>query len=97
MLLIIREKFSKYYSSVSFKQFHNFPQRFLNILSQDIEMINDSMKLNKLIGMIQPISLNNQSKKPKLHQVGCLGKITSFTETDDGRYLIELVLLGLSN
>ena len=53
-------------------------------------MINDSMKLNKLIGMIQPISLNNQSKKPKLHQVGCLGKITSFTETDDGRYLIEL-------
>ena len=27
-----------------------------------IEMINDSMKLNKLIGMIQPISLNNQSK-----------------------------------
>ena len=55
-----------------------------------IEMINDSMKLNKLIGMIQPISLNNQSKKPKLHQVGCLGKITSFTETDDGRYLIEL-------
>tara|TARA_B100000242_G_C42969432_1_gene449792 strand:- start:414 stop:1052 length:639 start_codon:yes stop_codon:yes gene_type:complete len=55
-----------------------------------IEMINDSMRLNKLIGMIQPISLNNQSKKPKLHQVGCLGKITSFTETDDGRYLIEL-------
>ena len=55
-----------------------------------IEMINDSMKLNKLIGMIQPISLNNQYKKPKLHQVGCLGKITSFTETDDGRYLIEL-------
>jgi len=56
-----------------------------------IEMINDSMKTNKLIGMIQPKSINNdQSSIPSLHQIGCLGKITSFKETEDGRYLIDL-------
>ena len=55
-----------------------------------IDMVNDSMKSNKLIGMIQPKNSNNQNKLPDLHQVGCVGKITSFRETDDGRYLIEL-------
>ena len=55
-----------------------------------IDMINDSMKSNKLIGMIQPKNSNNANNMPELHQVGCVGKITSFKETDDGRYLIEL-------
>ena len=55
-----------------------------------IDMINDSMKSNKIIGMIQPISSSYQTKKPKLHKVGCIGKITSFRETEDGRFLIEL-------
>ena len=56
-----------------------------------IEMISDSMKTNKLIGMIQPKSIDNEdSLLPKLHQTGCLGKIISFKETDDGRYLIDL-------
>ena len=55
-----------------------------------IDMIDDSMKSNKLIGMIQPKNSNNQNEIPELHQVGCVGKITSFRETDDGRYLIEL-------
>ena len=55
-----------------------------------IDMINDSMKSNKLIGIIQPVSSNNQNNLPKLHNVGCLGKITSFRETEDGRFLIEL-------
>ena len=55
-----------------------------------IDMINDSMKSNKIIGMIQPKSLKNKSNIPELHDVGCLGKITSFRETKDGRYLIEL-------
>ncbi len=56
-----------------------------------IDMINDSMKSNKLIGMIQPLSLNNIEKTdPGLHQVGCLGKIISFKETENGQYLIEL-------
>ena len=55
-----------------------------------IDMVNDSMKSNKIIGMIQPISSSYQTKKPKLHKVGCIGKITSFRETEDGRFLIEL-------
>ena len=55
-----------------------------------IDMINDSMKSNKLIGIIQPVSSNNQNNLPKLHNVGCLGKITSFRETEDERFLIEL-------
>ena len=55
-----------------------------------IDMINDSMKSNKLIGMIQPKTSNNNQIKPELHDVGCLGKITSFRETEDGRFLIEL-------
>ena len=55
-----------------------------------IDMINDSMKSNKLIGMIQPKNSKKKNGIPKLHDVGCLGKITSFRETEDGRYLIEL-------
>src|SRR5210317_1241917 len=56
-----------------------------------LEMINDSMKKNKFIGMIQPKSINNEnSLVPSLHKIGCLGKITSFKETDDGSYLIDL-------
>ena len=55
-----------------------------------LDMINDAMKSNKFIGMIQPKNSNDQLKIPSLHEVGCLGKITSFRETEDGRYLIEL-------
>jgi len=55
-----------------------------------IDMINDSMKSNKLIGMIQPKKTIEETNTPILHKIGCLGKITSFKETDDGRYLIEL-------
>ena len=56
-----------------------------------IEMINDSMKTNKLIGMIQPKSINDEKVSiPPLHKIGCLGKITSFKETEDGRYLIDI-------
>ena len=55
-----------------------------------LDMVNDSMKSEKLIGMIQPRNSNNKNGIPKLHDVGCLGKITSFNETEDNRYLIEL-------
>ena len=58
-----------------------------------IEMVNDSMKTNKLIGMIQPKN-NKVPSINDLHNVGCLGKITSFKETDDNRY--EVILTGLS-
>ena len=57
-----------------------------------VEMVNDSMKSNKFIGMVQPKTLKNfdNLKLPVLHKIGCLGKITSFKETSDDRYLIEL-------
>ena len=55
-----------------------------------VDMINDSMKSNKLIGMIQPKKIIDVSAPPILHMIGCLGKITSFKETEDGTYLIEL-------
>ena len=56
-----------------------------------IDMINDSMKSDKFIGMIQPLSLNNiEQTVPDLHQVGCLGKIISFKEAENDLYLIEL-------
>ena len=55
-----------------------------------LDMINDSMQSDKLIGMIQPKQTNDNLRTPILHDVGCLGKITSFKETEDGRFLIEL-------
>ena len=56
-----------------------------------IDMVNDTMKNNKFVGMIQPKKLNEISdNSSELHNIGCLGKITSFKETDDNRYLIEL-------
>ena len=58
-----------------------------------IKMIDESMKSNRIIGMIQP-KKTGELKKPDLYDVGCAGKITSFNETDDGRYLI--VLSGIS-
>ena len=54
-----------------------------------VEMINDSMKTNKLVGLIQPKN-NNINDVIDLHETGCLGKITSFKDLSDGAYLIEL-------
>jgi hypothetical protein len=54
-----------------------------------IEMINDSMKTNKMIGLIQPKN-NDDNSIPGLHKIGCLGKITNFKDTSDGRYMIDL-------
>ena len=54
-----------------------------------IQMIDDSMKSNRYIGMIQP-KKTGDLRKPDLHKIGCVGKITSFNETEDGRYLIVL-------
>ena len=55
-----------------------------------MDMVNDSMKSNKFIGMIQPKNSSNDQNIPALHNIGCLGKITSFKETDDGLFMIEL-------
>tara|TARA_Y100000741_G_C18081807_1_gene489013 strand:- start:11 stop:655 length:645 start_codon:yes stop_codon:yes gene_type:complete len=58
-----------------------------------IQMIDDSMKSHRMIGMIQPRK-SGELRKPDLYEVGCIGKITSFNETDDGRYLI--IINGIS-
>ncbi len=56
-----------------------------------IDMINDSMKSNKLVGMIQPkLSKDFSDDNQELHKIGCMGKIISFKEMKDSRYLIEL-------
>ena len=54
-----------------------------------IQMIDDCMKNNRVLGMVQP-KKTGEIKKPNLYEVGCLGKITSFNETQDGRFLIVL-------
>jgi len=54
-----------------------------------IEMIDDAMKGSRVIGLVQPKKSNN-TNKPELYNVGCVGKITNFNETEDGRYLIAL-------
>ena len=54
-----------------------------------LQMVNDSMKEHRIIGMIQP-KKSGMLKKPDLYEIGCIGKITSFNETEDGRILIIL-------
>tara|TARA_B100001029_G_C15007297_1_gene421944 strand:- start:548 stop:1192 length:645 start_codon:yes stop_codon:yes gene_type:complete len=58
-----------------------------------LQMISDSMASNRIIGMIQP-KRTGDMKKPDLFNVGCVCKIISFNETDDGRYII--ILKGLN-
>jgi uncharacterized protein len=59
-----------------------FEPRYLN-------MIDDALSGARLIGMIQPDGTGGR-ERPGLSQVGCVGRLTSFSETDDGRYLITL-------
>jgi Lon protease-like protein len=60
-----------------------FEPRYLN-------MIDDALAGPRLIGMIQPGAGEENEAVPELSEVGCVGRITQFTETDDGRYLITL-------
>ncbi len=63
----------------------------LNIFEKKyIAMIDDAMATDRLIGMIQPVSDDNHNK---LHQIGCIGRITSFQEASKGQY--QITLLGL--
>ena len=57
--------------------------------SRYIEMVKDSLNTNQMIGLVQPKTNDNNSIL-NLHNVGCLGKITKFKDTSDGRYLIDL-------
>jgi Lon protease-like protein len=62
-----------------------FEPRYLN-------MVEDALAADHLIGMIQPVS-RDDDEKPRLHRIGCAGRITSYSETADGR--IVLVLTGV--
>ncbi|QTN19756.1 LON peptidase substrate-binding domain-containing protein [Brevundimonas sp. AJA228-03] len=58
-----------------------FEPRYLN-------MIDDAMAGDRVVGMIQPVG--GPRPLPSLSAVGCAGRITSFAETSDGRYLVTL-------
>jgi len=55
-----------------------------------LRMIDDALGGARSIGMIQPMESAPGGKTPALYDVGCAGRITSFTESGDGRYLITL-------
>ena len=56
-----------------------------------MDMINDSMKSNKFIGMVQPKIFNHtKDNNPELYNIGCMGQITNFKETDKNTFLIDL-------
>jgi Lon protease-like protein len=58
-----------------------FEPRYLN-------MFDDAMRGHRLIGMVQ--SMGGTRERPEIARVGCAGRVTSYAETDDGRYLVTL-------
>lgn len=63
----------------------------LNIYEQQyLNMIQDVLATDHLIGMIQPLSSPEEVEIPPLHRVGCAGRVTSYSETNDGRVVIVL-------
>ena len=61
---------------------HLFEPRYL-------QMLDDTLKTDhRLIGMVQPY--DGTDKQKKLHSIGCAGRLTAFSETEDGRYMITL-------
>jgi len=55
-----------------------------------VAMTRDALKSNWIIGMIQPRATASNKEQPDIYLVGCAGKIVTFSETDDGRFLITL-------
>ena len=55
-----------------------------------LELVDDALSQGRLIGMIQPTENEDQVLRPKLSQIGCAGRIVSYRETEDNRYLITL-------
>ena len=61
---------------------HIFEPRYL-------QMFEDALKTpERLIGMVQPNPL--PGREAALHAIGCAGRVTQFSETEDGRYLVTL-------
>ena len=59
-----------------------------------VAMVDEALRSHRLIGLIQPEPEAEGQDDPPLMQVGCIGRITQFAETGDGRYL--LTLTGIS-
>lgn len=55
-----------------------------------LAMVDDALGQGRMIGIIQPTTEEDAVANPPLYHVGCAGRIVSFSETDDGRYLINL-------
>jgi len=63
---------------------HLFEPRYL-------AMLDDVLKTpGRLIGMVQPNAVPGQPETPGLHRIGCAGRVTQMSETEDGRYMITL-------
>ncbi|MCB1651499.1 MAG: LON peptidase substrate-binding domain-containing protein [Alphaproteobacteria bacterium] len=68
-----------------------FGQLPLNVFEpRYVRMVDDALKGARIIGMIQPRMAYDDGENPALYTVGCAGKITEFSHTEDGRYLISL-------
>ncbi len=55
-----------------------------------LQMTRDAMQTDRVIGMVQPREGERGGDEPPIYETGCAGRITSFEEADDGRYLITL-------
>lgn len=66
----------------------------LNVFEQRyLAMVDDALAGDRLIGMIQPRTSEFDDHTPEIYQVGCAGRLTQFSETNDGRY--GIVLTGI--
>ena len=61
-----------------------------------LAMTQDSLRGERLIGMVQPNDPQDDNRGPRgaanppVYPIGCAGRVTQFSETDDGRFLITL-------
>jgi Lon protease-like protein len=55
-----------------------------------VAMVDEALRTDRVIGMVQPDAEGAGSAPPALYGVGCAGRLTQFAETGDGRYLITL-------
>jgi len=62
-----------------------------------LQMIEDAMSSHRMIGMAQPVNPMDKNVLPEIYPTGCLGKITSFSETEDERYFVTLTGLARFN
>ncbi|MDB5589948.1 LON peptidase substrate-binding domain-containing protein [Enterovirga sp.] len=55
-----------------------------------VQMVDAALRGSRLIGMVQPEAGQEGSAAPRLHRVGCVGRLVQFAETGDGRYIVSL-------